>query len=80
MNALLTSMRFHARHAESIIHGYPSFNPDVQDVQGVAEDAENTVYLRRRQHGIFVNPLKCRRTSRKKDCVWNGQIGKSFQK
>ena len=56
------------------------FNLMFKTVQGVTEDAKNTVYLRpETAQGIFVNFKNVQRTSRKKVPFGIGQIGKSFR-
>ena len=56
------------------------FNLMFKTLQGVSEDAKNTVYLRpETAQGIFVNFKNVQRTSRKKIPFGIGQIGKSFR-
>ena len=56
------------------------FNLMFKTLQGVTEDAKNTVYLRpETAQGIFVNFKNVARTSRKKLPFGIGQIGKSFR-
>ncbi len=56
------------------------FNLMFKTLQGVTEDAKNTVYLRpETAQGIFVNFNNVQRTTRKKLPFGIGQIGKSFR-
>ena len=59
------------------LDGHPAVQPDVQ---GVTEDAKNTVYLRpETAQGIFVNFQNVQRTTRRKLPFGVCQIGKSFR-